>query len=145
MEVREVLQKKGNEIYHISPDATVFEAIKIMADYRVGALLVMDGKELQGIISERDYRNKVILQGKTSKETPVHEIMTRDIKTVAPNTSVEECMNVMTDYRIRHLPVKEQDQVVGVISIGDTVKTIIDKQKEEIRDLRGYISGDYPG
>ncbi len=145
MEVRDILSKKGEDVYHTSPSDTVFDAISKMAEHQVGALLVMEGQELKGIISERDYRNKIILKGRTSKDTLVKEIMVSDVTTVKPSDSVEECMGLMTDKRFRHLPVLNDNKVVGVISIGDIVKSIIDKQKEEIEDLKGYISGSYPG
>lgn len=146
MIVRDILSKKGSDIYHTSPEASVFEAIKKMADHNIGALLVLSDKRLVGILSERDYRNKVILKGRTSKETLVQEIMTTNVLHVSPNASIEECMTIMTEKKFRHLPVVQNDQeIVGVISIGDLVKTIIDKQKVEIRYLRGYISGNYPG
>ena len=145
MEIRDLLNKKGKEVYHVSPDATVYEAISKMSEYDVGALLVLEDDKLCGLISERDYRNKVILKGRTSKDTPVGDIMSTKLITITPKDSVENCMHLMTDKRVRHLPVMDDDQVVGVISIGDIVKSIIDKQKEEIEDLKGYISGNYPG
>ena len=145
MEVREILSKKGSDVYSITPESSVFEAIEKMAELEVGALLVLKGGKLNGIISERDYRIKVVLKGRTSKETKVKEIMASDVITVSPGDSVEDCMGLMTDKRIRHLPVLENEKVIGVISIGDIVKSIIDKQKEEIEDLKGYISGSYPG
>lgn len=145
MEVREILSKKGNDVYSITPESTVFEAIEKMAELEVGALLVMKDGKLNGIISERDYRIKVVLKGRTSRETKVKEIMASDVITISPGDSVEDCMGLMTDKRIRHLPVLENEKVIGVISIGDIVKSIIDKQKEEIEDLKGYISGSYPG
>ncbi|MEX2600298.1 MAG: CBS domain-containing protein [Balneolaceae bacterium] len=146
MIVRDILSQKGSEIYSTSPEATVFDAIKKMAEYNIGALLVLSDKRLVGILSERDYRNKVILKGRTSKATLVQEIMTTDVFHVTPNASIEECMAIMTEKKFRHLPVVKDDQdIVGVISIGDLVKSIIDKQKVEIRFLRGYISGSYPG
>ena len=145
MEIRDLLNKKGKEVYHVSPDTTVYEAISKMSEYDVGALLVLEDDRLCGLISERDYRNKVILKGRTSKDTPVGDIMSTKLITITPKDSVENCMHLMTDKRVRHLPVMDDDQVVGVISIGDIVKSIIDKQKEEIEDLKGYISGNYPG
>ncbi len=145
MEVREILSKKGSDVYSITPESSVFEAIEKMAELEVGALLVLKDGKLNGIISERDYRIKVVLKGRTSKETKVKEIMASDVITVSPGDSVEDCMGLMTDKRIRHLPVLENEKVIGVISIGDIVKSIIDKQKEEIEDLKGYISGSYPG
>lgn len=147
MIVQDILSKKGDVVYHISPDATVFEAIKKMEDHDIGALLVMkdDHDQLEGIISDKDYRNKIILKGRTSKETLVKEIMTSKLFTVTARDSIENCMAIMTEKRIRHLPVMNDDnKVVGIISIGDTVKSIIDRQKIEISDLRHYISGSYP-
>lgn len=145
MEIRDLLNKKGDKIYTISPDATVYEAISKMNEHGIGALLVMDGNKLKGIISERDYLNGIALKGRTSKETAVQDVMTEDPTTVSLSESVEDCMYAMTEKRFRHLPVVENDEVKGIISIGDIVKSIIDKQKGEIDDLRGYISGSYPG
>lgn len=143
MLVKDVLKDKGTEIYSILPDQTVYEAIAKMADLNIGALLVIkDG--LEGIISERDYRNEVILKGRTSKTTPVKDIMTKDVYCVNPVDSVEECMALMTDRKFRHLPVVENNKVVGVVSIGDLVKAVISKQEVEIKNLRHYISGSYP-
>jgi len=144
MLVNEILSRKGDNIIHVSPDITVFDAIKLMADHNIGALLVMTGNELKGIISERDYRNKVILKGRTSKQTAVHEIMTSQVYTVEPNERIENCMAIMTERKIRHLPVVKNRKVVGIISIGDLVKAIIDRQKVVIKDLTAYISGSYP-
>lgn len=145
MKVRNILSKKGSKVYHIPPDTTVYDAISKMADYDIGALLVMEEGELEGIISERDYRNKVILKGRTSKDTKVKEIMTNEVYCVNPGDKVDTCMAIMTEKKFRHLPVVENNSVVGVISIGDLVKTIIDKQHVEIKDLRSYITGKYPG
>lgn len=144
MLVNDILKTKGKQVYHIHPDETVFKAIERMADKNIGALLVMEGDELRGIISERDYRNKVILKGRTSRETMVKEIMTENVYGVSPRESVEECMALMTDKKIRHLPVIKKAKVVGVISIGDLVKSIISHQKVEIEHLRNYIHGTYP-
>lgn len=144
MLVKEILLRKGDNIIHVPPDTTVFDAIKLMADHNIGALLVMAGDELKGIISERDYRNKVILKGRTSKQTAVHEIMTSNVLCVEPNEKMENCMAIMTERKIRHLPVVKNQKVVGIISIGDLVKTIIDRQKVVIKDLTAYISGSYP-
>jgi len=144
MLVKEILSKKGDNIIHVSPDTTVFDAIKLMSDHNIGALLVMNGEKLKGIISERDYRNKVILKGRTSKETKVHEIMTSEVLCVKPEEKIENCMAIMTGQKIRHLPVIKHQKVVGIISIGDLVKAIIDRQKVEIKDLRDYITGTYP-
>lgn len=145
MLIRQILNVKGTEVFHTGPDNTVYEAIEKMADKDIGALLVMEGENMRGIITERDYRNKVILKGRTSKTTPVKEIMSTDLYTVKPSDTVETCMALMTDRKFRHLPVLEDGKVVGVISIGDLVKAMITKQKVEIHDLRDYITGTYPG
>jgi CBS domain-containing protein len=145
MKVRDIIRDKGSQVYSIEPNSTVFEAIAEMAEKSVGSLLVMEEGRLRGIITERDYREKVILEGRTSKTTRVEEIMTSNVHCVAMDKSVEECMAVMTDRKFRHLPVMEDDEIAGVISIGDLVKTIISKQKIEIDNLTSYISGTYPG
>lgn len=144
MIVRDVLKNKGYDIYSISAEQTVYEAIAKMDEFDIGALVVMDGTQLMGILSERDYRSKVILKGRTSKKTAVSTIMTGGVYCVDPQDSVESCMALMTDKKIRHLPVLENDAVIGVVSIGDLVKTIISKQKGEISNLRHYIQGQYP-
>jgi CBS domain-containing protein len=138
--VRQVLDEKGHEIYHIRPDALVFDALGLMADRNVGALLVRDGDELVGLISERDYARKVILQNKASKHIPVGEIMTPNVVCVGPDQRVDACMALMTSKRIRHLAVLEDERLIGVISIGDVVKAIIDHQKFTIEQLEGYIT-----
>lgn len=145
MLVRDILKDKGTEIYSIRPEQTVYEAIAKMADLNIGALLVMEDNNLVGIISERDYRNKVILKGRTSKTTPVRDIMTENVYCVNPADSVEECLAIMTDRKFRHLPVMEQKRVAGVVSIGDLVKAVISRQEIEIKNLRHYITGNYPG
>lgn len=143
--IQEILRTKGTQIYDIDPEDTVYSAIEKMADKNIGALLVMRDGSLKGIISERDYRNKVILKGRTSKNTKVRDIMTSEVYCITPKESIEECMALMTNKKFRHLPVKEDDQVVGVVSIGDLVKAIISRQKVEIDHLRSYIDGSYPG
>ncbi|MDR9418023.1 CBS domain-containing protein [Gracilimonas sp.] len=145
MHVKDLLDKKGRDIYSVSPDDTVYDAIAKMADKNVGALLVMEGDQLSGIISERDYRNKVILKGRTSKTTAVKEIMTDEVIQVSSSDTVNLCMQLMTKHKIRHLPIVNKGEVVGVISIGDLVNAIIAKQKVEIDSLRDYIGGGYPG
>jgi CBS domain-containing protein len=140
-----VLAQKGFDIFTISQDATVFEAIAIMAEKNVGALLVMKGEELVGIVSERDYTRKVALKGKSSKQVKVSEIMTGPPRTVTPGHTVEECLRIMTDSRIRHLPVLEKGQVIGVVSIGNLVNWVISSQSATIDHLENYISGKYPG
>ena len=133
--VAQLLRTKRNEVLSISPEAPVFEALGVMADKNVGALLVVDGESLVGIFSERDYARKVVLRGKSSKETPVREIMSSRVLYVRPEQSVDECMALMTDKRVRHLPVLDQAKVVGVISIGDVVKAKIDEQEFVIEQL----------
>ncbi|MCH7618289.1 MAG: CBS domain-containing protein [Candidatus Marinimicrobia bacterium] len=139
--VSELLRAKEREIWSVSPDSSVLEALNLMADKNVGALLVFEEEKLVGIFSERDYARKVILKGKASKDTTVKEIMSSKVLYVKPEQSVEECMALMTDKRIRHLPVLEEDQVVGVISIGDVVKAIISDQDFMIHQLESYITG----
>jgi CBS domain-containing protein len=138
--VRDILTRKGNDVWSISPRASVYDAMKLMADKGIGALLVMEGEKLVGIISERDYARKVILQGRSSRTTSVEEIMTSRVAYAEPGQNIEECMAVMTEKRIRHLPVMEAGQVRGVISIGDLVKSIIDEQKFIIEQLERYIT-----
>ncbi len=139
--VRQILGSKGRDVWSVSPDATVYDAIKLMAEKNAGALVVLEGDLLRGIISERDYARKVILKGKSSKEIPVKEIMSVDVVTIRPEQSIEECMSLMTHKRIRHLPVLEENKLVGVISIGDVVKAIISEQEFTIKQLENYITG----
>jgi CBS domain-containing protein len=145
--VREVLKAKTKDVWSISPNATVFEALKVMGEKKIGALVVMDNAgKVAGIISERDYARKVILKGKASKDTRVEEIMTpaSDMFAVKPENTVEECMILMTGKHVRHLPVFEKEKFVGVVSIGDVVKSIISEQEALIEHLSGYIAGKYP-
>jgi CBS domain-containing protein len=137
--VKEILEAKSHKLLAISPQASVLDALKLMAERDVGALVVLDGDGLAGIFSERDYARKVILHGKSSKATPVSEIMTHKVVCVRPDQSVEECMALMTDKRIRHLPVLEDRKVIGVISIGDVVKEVISEQRFVIEQLEHYI------
>ncbi len=139
--VKQLLESKGHDVWGVSPDTSVLEAIKEMADKQVGALLVLDHGKPVGIVSERDYARKVILQGRSSQETPVKEIMTTRVVCARPDLNVEECMAIMTDRRIRHLPVMDGDQVLGMISIGDLVKAIIADQQFIINQLERYIAG----
>ena len=139
--VRQLLQKKSGQIWSIAPDASVFDAIKLMADKRIGALLVLDETQLVGIVSERDYATKVVLQGRSSKETPVRAIMTGNVLYVTPERSIEECMALMTEKRVRHLPVFEEDRLIGVLSSGDVIKAIISDQQFIIEQLEKYIRG----
>jgi CBS domain-containing protein len=142
--VASILESKGRDVLSISPDATVYEAIAAMADNQVGALLVLSGRELVGIISERDYARKVILRGRSSKETLVHEVMTPSPITVRMSHTVDECMRIVTDNRIRHLPVVDNGELQGLVSIGDLVKTIISSQAYTIDELHAYIEAEYP-
>ena len=142
--VSALLHHKGSEIWSVPPETTVFEAIKLMADKNIGAVLVMSGGKLSGVFTERDYTRKVILQGKTSKETRVREIISSETFSVGLNHSVEECMKLMTEHRVRHLPVVEEGKVVGLVSIGDLVNWIISTQSAQIDQMAQYISGGYP-
>jgi len=139
--VQQLLDKKGDEIISITRDASVFDAIKLMADRGVGSLLVMDGDELKGIVTERDYARKVIIKGRSSESTPVADIMTTELVTASLTQSVNDCMTLMSERRIRHLPVLVDGKVAGMISIGDLVQAIISDQQEEIEQLGSYISG----
>ena len=140
-----ILTQKRQEIYSIPPDATVFEAVEMMDAKNVGALLVMEGDCLKGIISERDYTRKVVLRGKRSREAKVAEIMSTNVFTTHPREGVDECLRIMTDKHIRHLPVLDGDKVAGVISIGDLVKHVISCQQAAIAHLESYIHGGYSG
>lgn len=144
--VDQVLKHKAlNKILPISPEQTVHEALSLMAEYDVGALMVMSGTKLLGILSERDYARKGILLGHHSKDTMVREIMTSPVISVTPRHTVDDCMSLMTQGRFRHLPVMEDERIVGVISIGDLVKWVISGQEHAIQALEGYITGAYPG
>lgn len=139
--VQHLLDAKGSDIISIAADASVLDAIKLMADKAVGSLLVMNGDALKGIVTERDYARKVIIKGRASESTEVGEIMTSKVRTAAPSETVNQCMTIMTELKIRHLPVIDGKSVVGLISIGDLVQAIISDQQEEIEHLEQYISG----
>ena len=143
--LRLVLKQKGQDIWYVSPDACVYDAIEIMAEKYVGALLVVAEGNLVGVVSERDYARKVILQGKSSKQTQVKEIMTTPAIFVTPEHTVEDSMRIMTDKHIRHLPVVEDGKILGVVSIGDLVKWMISAQQQTISQLHNYITSSYPG
>jgi len=140
-----ILNQKSGEIFSVRPGATVFEAIEMLDQKNVGALLVMEGDKLVGMFSERDYTRKVVLRGKRSRETMVSEIMSTDLKLTNPQDGVESCLRLMTDKRIRHLPVMQDGKVIGIISIGDLVKWVIATQSAAIAHLESYISGGYTG
>jgi CBS domain-containing protein len=139
--VSEILKIKGNNVWSISPDSTVYDALKLMSEKEVGALLVLEDKEIVGILSERDYARKIVLHGKFSKETLVREIMSVKVMYVNPSTSTEECMALMINKRVRHLPVFEDNKLVGLVSIGDIVKALIDEKEFVIDQLVHYITG----
>jgi CBS domain-containing protein len=137
--VRMLLDRKGRAIYSVEPQAAVLDAIRLMAEHHVGALLVMRGAAIEGIVSERDYARKVILRGRSSADTPVRDIMSSPVLTVSLETSVEQCMQLMTDRHVRHLPVVDGGRVVGLVSIGDLVKAVIAEQQQQIEQLESYI------
>jgi CBS domain-containing protein len=142
-QIREILNLKGTTAWSVSPASTVFQAIQLMADKNIGALLVVENSKLIGIVSERDYTRKVALKGRSSKDTSVRDIVSGQVVRVTPDHTVEQCMKLMTDHRIRHLPVLEGDKILGVISIGDLVNKIISEQHTTINQLETYITG-YP-
>ena len=139
--IREILREKGDEVFSVTPQTIVYDALSLMAEKSIGAVLVLDGSLLKGIMSERDYARKIILRGKSSKEVSVNEIMSTNVVFVDINTDIEECMALMINKRIRHLPVYEKNNLVGIISIGDVVKTIIDEKEVVINELENYITG----
>ncbi len=140
--VKQILDHKGSQVWSISPDAMMFEALKLMAEKEVGALLVLEEGKIQGIVSERDYARKIILHGKSSKETKVKEIMTSNVICISPETHVDECMAIMIEKKVRHLPVEDnKGNLLGIISIGDVVKAVIDNKEYEIEELVRYIKG----
>ncbi|MBL0182593.1 MAG: CBS domain-containing protein [Chitinophagaceae bacterium] len=140
MKVSDILKAKGNHIYSVSGEISVYEAIKVMGEKNIGALMIMENEKLTGILSERDYARKVVLKGKLSKDTLVKEIMTENVLSVTPEDGIEKCMAIMSEKHIRHLPVLEAGKVLGMVSIGDVVNGIIESQKETIAHLQSYIS-----
>ncbi len=138
--VQQILDQKGRRIISAAPAASVREVISLMAEHNISAVLIMKGSELQGIITERDYARKVILQGRTSADTPVSEIMTSQVISVSPGETAQKCMSLMTEKKCRHLPVLDKGEVVGMVSIGDLVKAVIEDQQKEIQQLQQYIS-----
>ena len=139
--VRDMLRSKGFEVWSVAPDTTVYDALKLMAEKNIGAVLVMEADNVMGILSERDYARKIVLVGKASSDTPAREIMTKRVMCVGPEESVEQCMALMTEKKIRHLPVLESNQLIGIISIGDVVKATIAQQEFIIEQLEEYIRG----
>ena len=142
--VSSLLHQKGTVVWHVTPESTVYDAIKIMAEKNVGSLLVMSGDSLVGIFTERDYTRKIALMGKTSKDTRIKEVLSGKVICVKPGDSVEDCMRLMTEHRIRHLPVADEGKVLGVISIGDLVNWIISAQNSAIEQMEQYIAGGVP-
>ncbi len=139
--VSDILQTKGREAFTITPETIVFDALKMMADKNVGALVVMEGAKVTGILSERDYARKVILHGRSSRELETREIMSTNVYVVSPEQNIEDCMALFTNKRVRHLPVLQNDQLIGIISIGDVVKAVIAEQESTIKHLENYITG----
>jgi len=142
--VKQILSSKGHEVWSVGPDDSIYSALELMAEKNIGAVLVMEDEELVGIFSERDYARKIILKGKASRDTPVRQAMTGRVFAVRPDQAVDGCMALMTEKRIRHLPVIRDDRVVGVISIGDVVKAVIDEQAKTIKHLEDYITTGHP-
>lgn len=140
--VRQILDQKGSKIYTIAPDASVLEALKMMADHNIGCVLVTEGEQLVGIFTERDYARKLALHGLTSRESKVRDLMTPNVCTITPTLTIDAVMNIMTENRFRHLPVVEHGKIVGIVTIGDVVKNVIDQQEKTISHLSSYIAGD---
>ncbi len=140
-QVKDILNAKGHHVWTVAPDDSVFKALEVMAEHDIGAVLVMEGEKLCGILSERDYARKVILLGRASRHTPVKAIMTSNVMTVGPEEGIEQCMAMMTQKHIRHLPVVEGDKVIGVVSIGDVVKAVIEDQAFLLDQMEAYIAG----
>lgn len=140
--MRQILEQKGGGAYSVSPDVSVFQALTVMAQRDIGAVLVIENERLVGIFTERDYARKLVLKGLNSRESSVGELMTPNVCTITPSQTVDDVMNIMTDNRFRHLPVVERGKIVGIVTIGDIVKAIIDEQERTISQLSNYIAGD---
>lgn len=140
--VGQILERKNTQIHSVSPDHSVLEALKLMASKDISAVLVIEGERLVGIFTERDYARKVILQGRTSRDSRIGELMSQNLLTVSPTQTVEDIMAIMTENRFRHLPVVDHGKLVGIVTIGDTVKAMLDQQQQTIRQLSGYIAGE---
>ena len=139
--VKDILDFKGNAVYHVAPDVTVYHAIEVMCEKNIGGLVIIEDGKMVGIFTERDYARKLILKGRSSKDTPIRDLMTTKVFTVTPDTSIEQCMRMMSDKKFRHLPVEENGELVGVISISDVVRMVINEQKSIIEHLEQYIAG----
>jgi signal-transduction protein with cAMP-binding, CBS, and nucleotidyltransferase domain len=143
--VRDILQSKGGQVWTTTPQSTVYEAIGLMGEKNIGALVVVEDGIVVGVLSERDYSRKVVLQGRTSRDTVVGEILSKSVITIHRRDSIEKCMQLMTEHRIRHLPVVDENRLIGLISMGDLVRWAMESQNHTILQLQGYITGDYPG
>jgi CBS domain-containing protein len=139
--VKDILDFKGNAVYHVAPDVTVYHAIEVMCEKNIGGLVIIENGKMVGIFTERDYARKLILKGRSSKDTLIRDLMTTKVFTVTPDTSIEQCMRMMSDKKFRHLPVEENGELVGVISISDVVRSVINEQKSIIEHLEQYIAG----
>ena len=143
--VRDILQSKGGQVWTTGPKDTVYEAIGLMGEKNIGSLVVVDNGEVVGVLSERDYSRKVVLHGRTSRDTLVGDILGQPVITIRRKDSIERCMQLMTEHRVRHLPVVDEDRLIGLISMGDLVRWVMESQNHTILQLQGYIAGDYPG
>ena len=141
MKVKEILRRKGNQIISVSPNATVLDALRLMAEKNLSGVMVMEGEDVKGIFTERDYARKIVLRGRTSADSQISEVMVTNLVTITPEASVNDCMQLMTGKLIRHLPVLEGEKIVGIISIGDVVKSMIEEQQDVIQHLEQYIAG----
>jgi len=140
-----IIREKPHAIWSVAPDSTVYDCIQLMSDKNIGAVLVVENGKLGGVFTERDYTRKIVLKGRSSKTTPVREVLSRPVISVKPEDTIEDCMRLMTEHRIRHLPVMEGDRIVGIVSIGDLVNWIISAQHVALNQMEAYISGQYPG